>query len=415
MKKVERVEMGKAILLVCDGLGDRPFAERGGKTPLQVAKKPNSDELAREGINGQMDVISPGIVPGSDTAHLALLGYDPFQCYPGRGTFEALGAGIELKEGDIAFRGNFATVAEDGSMRILDRRAGRFGSKALADALNGIEINGVEVIVKHTVEHRCAVVFRGEGLSRFVSDVDPHEEGLPPRKCIPTRSERNAERTARIVNEFVRRSHEILSEHPENEERRRKGVPVANILLLRGAGAHESVEPFQERFGFKACCIAGASLYKGVAKFLGIPTIDVEGATGNANTNLKAKAESAIEALKTHDFVFVHVKATDNFGHDGDFDGKVRMIERIDAEMISLFREIDAYVVVTADHSTPVSLRRHSADPVPVVICGDGVRTDTVQKFDEFAAASGGLGRLRGKDLIPILSDLMGFYKMFGT
>ena len=121
MKKVESGEMGKAILLVCDGLGDRPFAERGGKTPLQVAKKPNSDELAREGINGQMDVISPGIVPGSDTAHLALLGYDPFQCYPGRGTFEALGAGIELKEGDIAFRGNFATVAEDGSMRILDR------------------------------------------------------------------------------------------------------------------------------------------------------------------------------------------------------------------------------------------------------------------------------------------------------
>ncbi|MHC1636365.1 MAG: 2,3-bisphosphoglycerate-independent phosphoglycerate mutase [Candidatus Methanospirareceae archaeon] len=402
----------KAVLLVCDGLGDRPSG-KDGKTPLQAADTPNMNSISEEGINGLMDVISPGIVPGSDTAHLALFGYDPYKDYPGRGVFEALGADMQLKEEDIAFRANFATV--DDNMRILDRRAGRKGSEELAKALDGIEIEGVKIFLKNTTEHRCAVVMRGEGLSKYVSDVDAHEEGVVVRKSEPLREGEAERRTAKVVNEFVRTSYEILNEHPENEERRKKGEKPANILLLRGAGRYERVEGIEKRFGFRAACIAGGTLYKGVAKYLGMDVIHVKGATGGKDTNLNNKAEAALEALKKYNLVFIHVKATDNFGHDGDFEGKKGMIERIDKEIVAPLRECDAYVVITGDHSTPVSIRRHSSDPVPIVIRGEGIRRDEVRMFDEYSAAHGGLCRIRGRDMMPMLADYMDFYIMHGT
>ncbi len=404
-------ERGAAILLVCDGLGDRPTV--GGKTPLQAADTPNMDAVSEEGINGLMDVISPGIVPGSDTAHLALFGYDPYRYYPGRGVFEALGADMELHQGDIAFRANFATV--DDSMRIIDRRAGRRGSKELADALDGLEIEDVRISLRNTTEHRCAVVMRGDNLSRLVSDVDTHVEGGTVGKCRPLKEGEAERKTARIVNEFVRRSYEILNKHPVNEERRQRGELPANILLLRGAGSYKEVPSLHARFGFNAACVAGASLYKGVGKYLGMTLITVEGATGKGDTNLANKAEAALHALKTYQLVFVHVKATDSMGHDGNFQGKKEMVARIDKELVARLKDTDAYIAITADHSTPVSIKRHSGDPVPVVMKGEGVRRDEVKRFDELSAASGGLCRIRGLDLIPILADLMGYYVMYGT
>jgi 2,3-bisphosphoglycerate-independent phosphoglycerate mutase len=406
-------DKNKVILVICDGLGDRPSLD--GKTPIQAADTPNIDEISKAGINGLMDVISPGIVPGSDTAHLAILGYDPYKYYPGRGVFEALGADMALHKGDVAFRANFATVDE--KMRVLDRRAGRKGSKELAEALNGLEIDGVKIFLKNTTEHRCAVVMESktENLSKYVSDVDTHEEGNIVKECAPLKEGEGEKKTAEIVNEYVRLSYEILNEHPVNEERRRKGEPPANIILLRGAGSYEEVPSIKARFGFGAACVAGASLYKGVAKYLGMDIIPVEGTTGRADTNLNNKAEAALHALKAHDFVFLHVKATDSMGHDGDFEGKKNMISRIDKELIARIKDADSYIVITADHSTPVSIKRHSSDPVPVVIKGVGVRKDRINKYDEFSAASGGLGRIRGIDLMPILSDFMGYYKMYGT
>ncbi len=360
-----------------------------------------------------MDVISPGIVPGSDTAHLAILGYDPYKYYPGRGVLEALGADMELCEGDVAFRANFATV--DDKMRIIDRRAGRKGSKDLAEALNGLEIDHTKIMFMNTTEHRCALVLKGENLSKAVSDVDTHEAGSKVKKCVPLEEGEKELKTANIVNEFVMQSYEILNEHPVNEERKRRGELPANIILLRGAGSYEEVSAMKERFGFGAACIAGASLYKGVAKYLGMDVVPVEDATGRADTNLNNKAEAALHALEKYDFVFLHVKATDSMGHDGDFEGKEDMISRIDKELVARIKDVDAYIAITADHSTPVSIKRHSSDPVPIVIKGEGVRKDGITKFDEISAASGGLGRIRGVDLMPILSDFMGFYKMFGT
>jgi len=411
----------KAVLIVCDGMGDRPV-RRGHEweTPLSAANTPNLDELAAEGVNGIMDVISPGIVPGSDTAHLALLGYDPYEHYAGRGVFEALGAGLELRECDVAFRANFATVDE--RLVIKDRRAGRKGDKRLEAAIDGMEIDGVRVILRNTVGHRCAVVLRpleeGVKLSKYVSDCDPHADGIRVAECKPLRDDDAARRTAAIVNEFLRRSHEILKEHPVNKERAERGVPPANFLLLRGAGEFFRVEGFEERWGFRAACVAGASLYKGVARFIGMDVLHVENATGDPNTDLRAKASAALKALEEYDLVFIHVKATDNFGHDGDFEGKKRMLERIDEELVAEVREVarsDTLIAVTADHSTPVSVKRHSGDPVPLLIHGEGVRRDDVSSFDELSAARGGLCRLRGADLMPMLADLMGFFKMYGT
>jgi len=400
-----------AILLVCDGLGDRPSV--GGKTPLQAAHIPHLDALSDAGINGLMDVIAPGIVPGSDTAHLALFGYDPYRHYPGRGVFEALGADMELCAGDVAFRANFATVDEQ--LRVIDRRAGRMGSKELARALNGLELQGVSISLVHTTQHRCAVVMKGEQLSKYVSDMDTHRAGDVLQDCKPLRAGEAERRTAAIVNAFVKRSYELLNEHPVNADRKRRGEPPANIILLRGAGSYEPVPSLKARFGVTAACVAGASLYKGVAKYLGMKLIHAEGATGRADTNLQSKAEAALRALKEHDFVFVHVKETDNDAHDGDFEGKKRMIERIDQELVARLQEADAYLAVTGDHSTPVSLKRHSSDPVPLVIRGEGVRRDRVKNFDEISVASGGLGRIRGVDLMPILADYMGYYIMYGT
>src|SRR5207249_4668038 len=310
-----KMDRRKILLLIFDGLGDRPIAELGRQTPLQAARKEHLDWFAANGINGLVDPITPGIRPGSDTSHLALFGYDPVQVYTGRGPFEAAGVGIPVKEGDIAFRGNFATV--DSAARVTDRRAGRIrdGTDELAKALDGLDLGGgVRVLFRAGTEHRAAFVLRGPGLSPHVSDPDPHDEG-------------------------------------------------AKVLSAK-------------------------------------PTAPDGAAT--------AKARAAVDALKKYDFVVVNVKAPDVCGHDGLASEKVRTVERIDAMMAVLKAGLgpDTVLAATADHSTPVSLKDHSGDPVPVVIFGEGVRVDDVSRFDELSAARGGLGRILGRDLMPILLNV---------
>lgn len=402
---------GKAILVVCDGLGDRQI---NGKTPLQRARRPSMNALAAKGITGIMHTIGQGITPGSDTAHLAIFGYDPYTCYQGRGVYEALGAGVELEEGDVAFRCNFATVNDN--MVVTDRRAGRITDVGpeLAKELNGQKVDSTEIIFKATVEHRAVLVLRGEGLSRNVSDVDPHEAGLAVLKSKPLDGTMESKRTSFILNRFTALSNEILREHPVNIEREKTGKPPANIVLSRGAGAYAKLDSLGERFGVKSACIAGGALYKGVARAVGMDIIDVKGATGTANTNLMAKASAAKNALDEYDIVFVHVKATDNFSHDGDVKGKVKMIENID-KMIGYMMKTGAYVILTGDHSTPCSLKEHSADPLPIAIYGEGVRVDKVRKFDEIACMEGGLGHIRGMDVMPLILSYIGKTKIFGS
>lgn len=403
----------KAILVIIDGAGDRVVRE--GKTTLQLAKKPTLDELAREGSVGLMNALGPGVIPGSDTSHLAIFGYEPSIYYKGRGPLEALGVGINLKEGDIAFRCNFATV--DKELRVIDRRAGRLKDegKELAKSLQGMNIEGVEIIFASSTEHRGVLVLRGESLSSDISDTDPH---IPRNTLIlesePLNSGKEAKRTAKIVNEVVRRSKNILSSHPINKQREKEGKLSANIILTRGAGTYQKVESLKDRCGFDSCCIAGAALYKGIAKYVGMEVLEVSGATGRIDTNIEAKALAAREALKKFDFVFIHIKGADNASHDGKLEDKLLMIEKTD-KLANLLKREDAYLIVTADHSTPISIKRHSSDSVPLLIYGDDIRKDKVKIFDEISASSGCLGHLTGIQLNRIIIDLMGCGHMVGS
>lgn len=403
----------RVILVVVDGLGDRVV--RKGKTALGLADKPVLDELACAGSTGLMSTLGRGVIPGSDTAHLAIFGYDPQLYYRGRGPFEALGVGVELKQGDVAFRCNFATV--DSDFRVIDRRAGRLKDEGaeLAKSLQGMSVEGVEAIFLSSTEHRGTLILRGDGLSPAVSDTDSHSiEPAIVLESKPVEDTREAKKTARILNEVVKRSKAILSSHPLNKQREREGKLVANIILTRGAGVYEKVESLKDRYGFSSCCIAGSALYKGVAKYVGMEILEVKGATGRLDTDIEAKAKAAIQALEKFDLVFVHVKGTDNASHDGNLEEKLFMIKKVN-RLAEILKEEDVYLVITADHSTPISIKRHSSDPVPVLIYGGSVRKDKVQFFDEISVSSGCLGHLTGVELNRTIVDLMGYGHMVGS
>jgi len=404
----------KTLLIICDGLGDRPCKELNFKTPLEAAKKPNLNALAKKGACGLMYTLGPGIRAGSDTAHLSIFGYNIKKYYLGRGPLEALGLKMQLKQGDVAFRANVATVNKKGI--IVDRRAGRIkDSSELANALDGIEIRGVQFIVKAGTAHRLALVMRGKGLSANISDSDPHKEGVEPLIVKPCDDSKEAKFTAGILNEFLKKAHNILEKHPLNKERKRQGLPVANIVLVRGAGMFKRIPSFEERYNMKACCIAGAGLYKGVARFVGMDVLDVEGATGRADTNVKAKIKKAIEALNAYDFVFVHIKACDVFGHDGDAKGKKSFIEKIDSALKPLLKLKDILIVITADHSTPCCMKDHSGDAVPVLIAGPSVRSDCIAKFEERECAKGYYRFNSGTELMNEILNLTAKAKMVGS
>jgi 2,3-bisphosphoglycerate-independent phosphoglycerate mutase len=405
----------KILIVIMDGLGDRAVKQLGYKTPLQVAKKPNLDWFAQNGSTGSMDVIGPGIRPGSDTSHLALLGYDPYSVYTGRGPFEAAGVGLVGRGGDIAFRCNFATV--DGDMNVLDRRAGRIkepDTSELVSALNGLKINDLEVIVKDATEHRAVLLLRGEGLDPHVTDADPHATAKVHRSepMVP-----QARKTADAVNEFVKKSYQMLDQHPVNVRRRKEGKLPANILLPRGAGLFPNIEPFEKRWGMTASCVAGVSLIKGICRVCGLEIVDAPGATGGLDTDMESKARTALHELGRKDFVLMNIKASDITSHDGDPHRKIEVIERLDG-LARVLREglpEGAVVDFAADHCTPVERMDHSGDPVPLCIYSESTIKDGSRSYDEVTCSLGGLGRIRGKDLLPILVDKADRSEKFGA
>mgnify|MGYP001059969092 CR=1 FL=1 len=412
----------KAILIVGDGLADRPIPELKNKTPLEMARKPSLNKIAEIGICGIMDPIAPGIPPGSDTATLALLGYDPREVYSGRGALEALGSGVDVLPQDVVFRCNFATVDEN--LNVVDRRAGRIetsDSSKLAQAFKKIVIEDhrdVQITFKNTVQHRAILRLRGPKLSRRVSDSDPQKTATQILTVNPCDDTPEAKKTADIVNKFTRYSLEILKSHTVNAQRVKEGLLPANAILCRGAGKLPVVTPISLRYGIRAAAVSVMPLIRGVCKAAGCDLLDVKGATGTYDTDAIAKAKTTVKALKTHDFVFLHVKATDVASHDGKAEQKIRMIEKIDGMAGYILKKVgldETFIAVTADHTTSLVTREHEGDPVPVAITGPGIRTDDVKEFDERNCAKGGLGRIRGKDLMPIIINLMGKAKKFGA
>lgn len=405
----------KTLCVIFDGLGDRPIPQFGGKTPLEAAATPNFDAIARKSLCGLMHTMGRGVRPGSDVSHLAIFGYPMEKYYTGRGPIEVAGLGIQLREGDVAFRGNFGAV--DADWNILDRRAGRIRVvDEFAAAIDGLEIDGVQCIVKPGTAHRAGVVLRGRGLSAAITDADPHAEGKPVLQVAPRDNSEEAIFTARVINKFMRRSYEILDRLEANRARSAAGQFPANFLLLRGAGVYPSMPRFNEKYDLKSCCIAGGGLYKGIGAFLGMDLIHVEGANALPDTDIEAKFKAALAALEAYSFVFVHVKASDSLAEDGNPEGKKAFLEKAD-RAAALLRDLpdDVLLVVTADHSTACELKAHSADPVPVLFCNPSVRSDTVAAFSERAFAAGGYGFAEGRDIMPQVMNLMGKLHLIGA
>jgi 2,3-bisphosphoglycerate-independent phosphoglycerate mutase len=407
----------KILFVVLDGISDRPCPELGGLTPLAAAKKPVLDRLAREGICGIMDTIAAGVRPGSDTAHLALLGYDPYHHYTGRGPLECEGTGIHMDPGMIGFRCNYATISRDGI--ITDRRAGRIHDTTdLSTAIQeGVDLSdfGVEFIFRSGAGHRASLALKGEGLGHCVSSNDPKKDGVAPLTVKPVRQSAGDDKTAAACNEFVRQSSRILFDHIINKKRLKNGLNPANIVLMRGAGEMGHFEPFSKRYGLSGSVISATSLINGIGSSVGLSRVSVQGITGSQDSNIQGKIAAAIQELNTRDFVLVNIKGADESGHDGLAGQKRDFITKTDTALAPLLDLPQCIIVICADHSTPCTIKDHSADPVPVLIHGEGVRVDGVTQFDEYSCAHGGLNRITGAALLPTALDLINKAHKFGA
>ncbi len=401
----------RVILIVGDGMADLPIAEIGNRTPLEVANPTNMHRLASKGCSGLLDPIIPGVVPGTEAAHLSLLGYDPQISQGGRGPFEAAGAGIELRVGDLAFRCNFATINND--FLVLDERAGRIGSDALelAKVLQTIKLKkypDVQIIFRQALGFKAALVLRGEGLSPNVYAHMPKRGDLVAA-IRPKDSTIEALRTAEILNEVSSASYTLLKNHPINLKRKREGEPEANAIIPWSGGLTPVLSPFSQKYGLSAACVAAASVIKGIGKLCSMTVIDVKGATGELNTDVLAKADAALTALRTYDFVLLHVEAADEASHDGDILGKISIIKKIDSMVGRIIDNVDlseVMIVLVSDHVTSTKLRVHTADPVPIVITGGPFCQDAVTEYNEKAALKGSLKRLQGNAFMPLIMNL---------
>ncbi|MHA1679771.1 MAG: 2,3-bisphosphoglycerate-independent phosphoglycerate mutase [Promethearchaeota archaeon] len=408
------------IMVVLDGAADRPVPVLGGRTPLEVARTPFLDKFAREGACGLMDVLGRGIVPGSDTAQMMLLGYDPRVYYTGRGALEAIGGGIDVRPGDLCFRANFSSVVRDvdggGGLIVVDRRAGRHIAEIqeIMSALSGFTspVPGIEVKLVHTTQHRGAFLMRGKNLSSNFIDTDPHDVNVPLHEFIPRAGDDAARKTVEVIHAFQDYAFKTLDQHPVNEARREKHLPPVNMVLFRGQGFMPELDPFQVRHGVSGAFVCGNALISGVCISAGLkPALTVD------DMDFKKKLDAAFTALQENEFLFFHVKEVDNLSHDHDMEGKIQLLEKLDDIVFRKFSELDPgnkVLAITADHATPVTIGEHVGDPVPVIIWGEGVRRDDVGRFDERSASRGGLSRFQGRYFLQMLLNLAGKVKKFG-
>lgn len=408
----------KVIIAIADGSGDRPNPLLEHKTPLEYAYTPHLDRLAAEGITGMMDLVGSGIPVGTDMGHLILFGFQP-EDYPGRGPIEALGIGMDARAGDIVLRCNFANVDETGI--VVDRRAGRIreGTDLLAEALSGIELQGVTFYCKPATEHRAVLILRGEGLSDQISDSDPKapNDGSPYQVIRALDSSDAARKTAAVLNEYLQTAYQILASHSVNKERAGSKQLPANFLLTRGAGKIVEHNPVTERLNIKGSCIAGESTVLGVGILAGFKPVTDSRMTGNMDTDIALKAKLAIKEIEENDMVLVHLKAPDLKGHDNQPFEKAKALELFDKMVGMIADELpgNVYLAVAADHSTPCEVGEHTGEPVPILIFGPSIRKDRTLQYNELDCAYGGLGRLSGQEFVRTLHGLIGRVKKLGN
>ena len=391
----------KLVLLVLDGIGDLSMREAGHLTPLEAAVTPELDELTQNSAQGRIQAVAPGVTPGSSAGHLALFGYDPLDYQVGRGVMEALGMGVELKPGDVAARGNFCTLAADGT--VSDRRAGRIETaecERLCSLLtNEVKsVGDVEVIIQHGWGHRFVVVFRGKGLAGSLSDTDPLRDGgrVVETKPLPG-SEAGAEKAAAVVARFT----ELASSALKNEAQ-------ANGVLLRGISQQAEIPTFQERYSLRAASLALFPMYKGLARVVGMNNED-------GPKNIGQQFERYLDIYDDYDFFFIHYKYPDFFGADGNFEAKKQAIEDLDEALPILMKKRPDVLAITGDHSTPCSMKGPSWHPAPVLLNSPFSGSDKLDRFTETSANLGSLGVLEGKYLIRLMQANARMFDRFGA
>jgi 2,3-bisphosphoglycerate-independent phosphoglycerate mutase len=394
----------KILLLVLDGVGGLPMTP-DGPTELEAAHTPNLDALAARSICGLSTPVAPGISPGSGPGHLSLFGYDPLRYEIGRGVLEALGIGFALQPDDVAARGNFCTLDPQTGL-ITDRRAGRIPSEVgarLCEKLRRISLPGVETFVELVKEYRFVLVLRGDGLHDGLTETDPQQVGKPPLPVEPLRPE--AAPTAELLNQWMAEARKILSdEYP------------ANGCNLRGIAKDPGLPQMPEIYRLRCGAIATYPMYRGVAELAGMDVLP----TGET---IEDEAETLRQHWADYDFFFFHVKKTDSRGEDGDFDGKVKVIEHFDAvlpDILTLETAVSSVespdvVIVTGDHSTPAVWKAHSWHELPVLVWSKYVRPDGVARFGERPCMAGGLGHIHHTDLLPLAMAYAGRLAKFGA
>ena len=409
----------KHIIILGDGMADLPVEQLGGKTPLQCAEKPMMNQLAKEGRTGILVTVPEGFLPGSEVANTAILGYDLNKVYEGRGPLEAASIGYEMADDDLAIRCNLITL-EDG--KIITHNGGNLeteDARGLIQYLN--EHLGNERVKFITgIQYRHLLIIKGG--SKHIECAPPHdhpnEEWKPllvkPMENAPKDSELSPQETADLLNTLILRSQELLARHPYNIAKAQQGERQANSIWPWSGGYRPSMETLMAQYPQikSGAVISAVDLIRGIGHYAGLKAIEVEGATGLADTNYEGKAQAAIDALRKDDFVFVHVEASDEAGHDGDVELKVKTIEYLDQRLIApIYKEVSAWdepvcIAVLPDHLTPVEMRIHVGQPVPFLIWHRNIKPDNVQQYDEASCAKGGYGLLRLDEFIKELMKI---------
>ena len=410
-------------------MGDVPIEELGNKTTLEAAETPYMDSLAKTGKTGLMYTVGEGIAPESDVAVVSILGYDPFKHHVSRGALESVGAGLGMRDGDLALRCNFGTVAADGSS-IVDRRAGRDLTQKeadkLAQAVNGqvrLESYPVDFQIKSTATYRAALVVRSKEkrLSGNISNTDPAykringvgaadlEAEMVLKSCEPLDESEEARISAELVNEFTRKATPVLDQHEVNRRRVKEGKLKANVVLSRDAGSMVPKFPsLSELYGLNFVCLADMNVERGISRLAGMSLVDLPLPSDSLEKDCELRVKKLFEVLPNYDCFYIHIKGPDVPGHDGDFELKSRLIATVDkyfvGEMLQRINLEDNVVCITADHATPCELKAHSDDPVPILIAGGKLEGDRVQRFSEKECRMGELGVLsKGTGLMPML------------
>ncbi|MGQ9721273.1 MAG: cofactor-independent phosphoglycerate mutase [Candidatus Jordarchaeum sp.] len=391
----------KYIVILGDGMADYPLTELNGKTPLQIANKPNIDYIALKGRNGILRTIPDKMQPGSDVANLSVLGYDPIKYYTGRGPIEAVSLGINLRENETAFRCNLVTLE---SNKMKDYSAGHIDSedaKKLIETINK-ELGTHSIKFYNGISYRHVLVIANNAIEK-TECIPPHDitdQNIDP--YLP-RGE-----GSKILLELMKKSQEILKNHPINNKRTREGKKPANFIWPWSQGKKPKLQSFKEKFGVEGAIISAVDLIRGIGLLMGLKVIQVPGATGYYNTNYTGKAEQALKTLENKDFIYIHVEAPDEAGHAADIENKIKAIENIDEKIVGkILNEINELtenykIAILPDHPTPIKVKTHTKDPVPVAIYTNNEKGDKVTKFDEPSAKKGALGLLEGEQFMNL-------------